>query len=269
MIGAPGQADNAPAPAYQGGMEIAPLTLLLLLCGPFAGSFAGVLADRLPRGEDVVRAPSACRACRTRLGWRDLVPLWSFAARRGRCRHCGAAIPPWLWAAEIAGGAGAVAAVLVLPGAAAWGGALLLWCLLALVLSDLRWFRLPDPLTAALGLIALGLSLAGLGPSPGQALWGAGLGAGAFAALRGGYRALRGREGLGAGDVKLMAGCGAALGPWDLPLMVLMAATTALAVAGAGRLRGQAGALDPARALPFGAALAAATGALWLARMAA
>jgi leader peptidase (prepilin peptidase)/N-methyltransferase len=246
-------------------MEIADIPRIALVAlSPFIGSFLAVLADRLPRGEDVVRAPSACRACKRRLQPRDLIPVLSFSLSAGRCAGCGAPIPPWLLYMEIMATGLAVVA-LIIGGSAgeAWLIALFLWLLLALTASDLLWFRLPDLLTGALFLTALGMALILGWPPPALALTGAILGSGVFMALRWGYHALRGREGLGLGDVKLMAGLGAALGPYDLPLMLLLAALTALAVAAVGRLR-SARALSPTRPLPFGAALCAATGLIWL-----
>lgn len=233
-------------------------TVLLMLLAPAAGSFLGVLVDRLPRGEDVVRAPSRCRTCKTRLGLRDLVPLLSYPLLGGRCRHCGAALPGWLWLMEIA--ATGLALLAVLRGGTdwqVWTSALLLWLLLALAASDMIRFRLPDALTAALAALCLGAALAQ--GTLLAALGGGLIGAGAFLALRAGYGALRGREGLGLGDVKLMAGLGALTGAQMLPLLVLVAASGALIAALVSRrsLRGDL-------ALPFGAALAAAGGLLWL-----
>lgn len=248
-------------------MEIADIARIgLVVLGPFVGSFLAVLADRLPRGEDVLSAPSACRACGQRVRARDLIPLVSFARQAGRCARCGARIPPWLLYMEImATGLAVVALILGGSPGAAWLIAVFLWLLLVLAATDLLWFRLPDLLTGALLLTALAMALVLGWPTPALALVGAVLGSGVFLALRQGYRALRGREGLGMGDVKLMAGLGAAIGPYDLPLMLLLAALTALAVAAAGRLR-SARALDAARALPFGAALCGASAVLWVMR---
>lgn len=243
-------------------MTDAPLPALLLLAvSPAVGSFLAVLADRLPRGEDVIARPSACRACGTRLGVADLVPVLSFAVRRGRCGHCGAAIPPFVLYTEMLAMGAALAAVIVARDPAQMAlVALVLWLLVALAVSDLVWFRLPDALNAA--LFAAALVVAWSEDRLVYGLAGAALGAGSFLALRRGYRALRGREGLGQGDVKLMAGLGALLGPPDLPLMVLGAALAGLA--GAALTRGGLGA---ARALPFGAPLCAAAAALWLWRL--
>ncbi len=222
------------------------------------GSFLGVLVDRLPRGEDVLTAPSRCRSCGTRLGPLQLVPLLSYVWQRGRCRACGAALPGWLWLIEIA--ATGLAGLAVLQGGDAWQvwcAAAVLWVLLALGVCDLLWFRLPDALTAALVALCLGAALAN-GVFL-HALGGALIGAGAFLALRIAYHALRGREGLGLGDVKLMAGLGALTGPHDLPLLVLIAAVGAL---GAAVFAGRG--LRRDLALPFGTALTVAGGVMWL-----
>lgn len=242
------------------------LAVFLLLAGPAVGSFLALLAERLPRGEDVLAAPSRCRACGTRLGWRDLVPLVSWLALRGRCRSCGAALPRALIEAELAGFAAAALAVVLAPSPAVMVlGASFLWCLLGLALCDLAAFRLPDALTGTLAL--LGLALAWADPARGVL---AGLAAGAagvaaFAALRFGYRALRGREGLGMGDVKLMAGIGAGLGFAALPLVTLIAALAALALAWRARLGGAgAAATGPQAPVPFGAYLASAAMAVWV-----
>lgn len=236
-------------------------SVLLVLIAPFVGSFLGVLIDRLPRGQDVVLTRSACRSCATPLGPRDLIPVLSFTGTRGRCRHCGATIPPWLLYTEIAAtGAGVIAVILGRTPPEMGLIALVLWLLWTLAISDLLHFRLPDLLSGALFGAALVWAL--VAGAPGDALIGAALGAGSFLALRLGYRALRGREGLGLGDVKLMGGLGALTGPWDLALMVLIAALLALLVAALSK-----GGWRATRALPFGAALAGAGAAVWIATL--
>ncbi|WP_135507067.1 prepilin peptidase [Roseovarius aestuariivivens] len=238
--------------------------LLLIVISPAIGSFLGVLADRLPRQEDIVRRPSACRSCGRRLGFFDLVPILSFVLAQGRCRSCGAAIPPWLIYAEIlATGLAVIAVILGQQLADTWLTALFLWLLLTLVITDLLWFRLPDALTLPLIATALALSLITGQPPLTDALLGALIGSGVFIILRVGYRVIRRREGLGLGDIKLMAGLGAAIGSWNLPAMLLTASLAALAVAAAGRLRSR-NALRASRPLPFGAALAAATAMQWV-----
>jgi leader peptidase (prepilin peptidase)/N-methyltransferase len=235
---------------------------MIVLLGPAIGSFIGVLADRLPRGESLWR-PSACRACGHRLRAAEMVPLVSYLFQRGRARCCGAPLPPWLPSAEIAAALIGVLVVLAVSGPLAQIlTAAVLWCLLALAVTDILWFRLPDPLTASLAMLAAAAPpISGMGWI--MALTGAAAGGASFLALRWGYQALRDREGLGLGDVKLMVGAGALVGPIDLPSVVLLAAVAALAAAFAGQLSG-GGRMTATRALPFGAALSAATGCIWV-----
>ena len=136
--------------------------------------------------------------------------------------------------------------------------------LLLLALLDARHLWLPDAVTLPLGLVGLGLEAAGLVPGPSftARLAGAVLGFGALEGLRRGYRALRGREGLGGGDPKLLGAIGAWLGISALPGIVLVAALLGLGWAGLEALRGRpAGGAVP---IPLGVGLAAAA-LLWLA----
>ncbi|WGW05909.1 prepilin peptidase [Tropicibacter oceani] len=241
--------------------------ILLILLAPFIGSFLGVLVDRLPRGEDVMRRRSACRSCAAPLGVGDLIPILSFALSRGRCRHCAAELAPWHLYIEITA-LGAAVCVVAAGGAgwSVWLQAIFLWLLIALFFADLLWMRLPDPLTMALFAAAMMLAVGGIGLL--AALYGAALGSGSFLLLRLGYRFLRGREGLGLGDVKLMAGLGAFAGPGGLALLVLVASGGALAWVAARQWFHGRGAVRGDMRLPFGAALCAAGGALWVARAA-
>lgn len=240
--------------------QTAAFALFLLLISPAIGSFLTVLIDRLPRGQSVVLPPSTCRNCNHRLGPRDLIPVLSFVLNAGRCRRCGATIPAWHLYVEISA-IGAAVFALILGGSMVQMGlnACFLWLLLALAVCDLIWMRLPDQLTAALLVTAVAIELSQPAADLTLALAGAVLGSGSFLVLRLGYRALRGRDGLGLGDVKLMAGLGAALGPLALPQLLLLAALAALAAAALSR-----GRLTADRALPFGTALCGAAALLWL-----
>ncbi len=240
------------------------LDILLLLLAPAVGSFLGVLALRLPAGQDVVRQASACDHCRQVLSWRDLVPLLSWLALGGKCRHCATPIPVVLPLLEAGAVFLALLAIWRMPSdVQALTGAGFLWCLLVLFVIDLTHFRLPDVLTGT--VFVLGCLLAVLDPWRGlnSALIGAIAGAGSFWLIRIAYARLRGREGLGMGDVKLMAGLGAGLGAQALPLLVLLAALGALVWAGAQALR-QNTSLQARTALPFGSFLCLAAGILLL-----
>ena len=203
---------------------------LICLLAPAVGSFLGVLYDRLPRGEDILRTPSRCRACGHRLSLPELLPLVSWLSQRGQCRVCGAAIPAALPLIELAAAAFPFISLLVARNDAEMAaGCLFAWILIPLAAIDLRHGFLPNVLTAS--LFATGLFAALAVPPPGlsDALLGATLGAGGFLALRFAYFRIRGTEGLGLGDVKLMAGLGTWLGPQWLPLMVVIAAAAGLA----------------------------------------
>ena len=222
-------------------------TLGACLIGSVIGSFVALVADRWPRGEDIVVAPSQCRACGRRLGPANLVPVLSYCLQRGRCAWCRAALPVDLLLAEL-GGAGI--AWLAVTRAADWPGmialAVLGGALLLLALLDARHLWLPDAIT--LPLAVAGLAAAAILPEPTlvSRLVGAVLGYAALEGLRRGYRRLRSREGLGGGDPKLLGAIGAWLGAPALPGVVLVAALAGLAWAGRERLRGR-----PVGALPI------------------
>jgi len=234
----------------------------VLLAAPCVGSFLGTLVLRLPAGERVLLARSACPDCGHRLGAFELVPLLSWLLQRGRCRHCGAPIPRFYPAMELAALGVAAWAGTQAAGVALLASCMLGWTLLALAVTDRREFLLPDALT--LPLLALGLAAtAWLDPaSLADHALGAALGWLGFAALAQAYRMLRGREGLGAGDAKLLAAGGAWIGWAGLPAAVLAASLLGLGEALARRLRHGAGA--EAAPIAFGAWLALGIWLVWL-----
>lgn len=238
--------------------------------GLVAGSFLATLVIRWPQGKSLA-GRSSCDSCGTTLALRDLVPLLSAAATRGRCRHCGAAIPPRHLQLELAAAAVGALALFAAPGPAGLGGALFGWLLLALLALDLDCFWLPDRLTGP--LLALGLVL-GNG-TPAQRIAGALLGGGGFLLLALCYRRLRGRDGLGMGDAKLMAGLGAWLSPAMLGPLILLAGLCGLLFAAVRAQRSKRSAgpgmeteTEMGEAMiqkvPFGACLALAAFPLWI-----
>ncbi len=236
--------------------------LSLLLVAPFVGSFLGVLAMRLPRGEDVVCGRSHCLHCHHVLGPADLVPLFSWAVARGRCRHCGSWIGAVYPAIEVGSLCVVIWAIAVVEPSVLLVTVLLGWVLLCLSVMDVRSLVLADALT--LPLVPAGLGVC-LWFSP-QEIWEhalAALGGGVIlAAVALGYRRLRGRDGLGLGDVKLFAAAGAWCGPLGLGSVLLWAVVVnavMLLADGRGRIR-----VEADTKVPFGAGLAAGIWLTWL-----
>jgi leader peptidase (prepilin peptidase)/N-methyltransferase len=161
---------------------------------------------------------------------------------------------------------GAAASIWVAPGLPGYLGAVLALIVVAIAIIDARLFIIPDELTVAGFFLALvnaavsesqGIEAAGYAVLRGVVL------AALFFGLRVGYRRLRGREGIGLGDVKLAGVAGAWLSLFTIPIAVEIAALAALAVYGlrhyaAGR------AFDPVLKFPFGLFFAPAIWIGWL-----
>ena len=174
---------------------------------------------------------SCCQDSRFHFVLLDLVPLFPWIIGRGHCRYCGTRIPAAIPIIEVTTVVFAIAMAMLVPNdALAIAGCVLGWLVALLVVADLRHQLLPDKLTSM--LLASGLLASLVLPTPSfvEALFGAAIGSGTFFALRALYLRYRGFEGLGLGDVKLMAGLGAWLGPTWLPLLVLISATAGLTV---------------------------------------
>jgi leader peptidase (prepilin peptidase) / N-methyltransferase len=224
--------------------------------GLVAGSFLNVVIHRLPRGLSIVHPASSCPACGARIRWFDNVPVLSYLALHGRCRRCDARISPRYPLVELV-----TAALLVgvesrfglgWSGAAAAGLVLLL---VPLAVIDLEHRLLPDALTLpgiGAGLVA---SACGFLVDPVDGVVGAALGAALPYAVMLIYRRVRGVEGMGLGDVKLLAMIGAFLG-WRGALLTLCLGAMAGALVGVTLILARRGRLETE--LPFGAFLAAA-----------
>ncbi|MEO8054168.1 MAG: prepilin peptidase [Acidobacteriota bacterium] len=226
------------------------LVVLFGAVGAVAGSFANVCIHRLPRGESIVHPPSRCPKCGTRVAWHDNVPVLSWLVLGGRCRACRAPISRRYPLVEAAGAAiFAGAALLWGPTPVAAGGALLGLACLILGLTDLETRTLPDEIT--LGALGLGLLVAAVrdrsAAAPGEpflsahghlaeAALGAAAGAAFLELVRRAYAAIRGGDGMGGGDVKMLAMAGAFTGPAGVFLTLFFASLAGTAVAGGAAL---------------------------------
>jgi len=221
-----------------------------LLLGLLVGSFLNVVIHRLPRmlerqwqreaallqGQepdplpryDLIQPRSACPACHAPIAARHNVPVLSWLWLRGRCHHCKAPISARYPLVELFTAlASAVVAWRFGYGAATLLGLLLTWALIALALIDLDTQLLPDAITQPflwLGLLSAHFGLLGL--SPKSSLLGAVIGYMSFWLVANIYLLLSSREGLGQGDMKLLALLGAWMGPMSLIPLVLLASTS-------------------------------------------
>ena len=233
--------------------------VLAAVLAPVAGSFLSTLVTRAPDLRSALVGRSRCDACGATPGAVDLVPILGWVALRGRCRQCGARIDPAHPAMEFGCLALALWAGTVFSGPALGLACLFGWLLLTLGLIDLRTGLLPDPLVLALAAGGIGQAIL-VPDSLGDRLAGAALGGGTLALVAFAYARLRGREGLGQGDVKLVAALGLWVGLEGLPATILGASLAGLAIAGVRALAGRAPGRD--EEMPFGPCLAAAG---WLA----
>ncbi len=245
------------------------------LLGLVVGSFLNVVIARLPRmierefdsqadvaAFNLSTPASHCPACLTPLTWRDKWPLLSFLWLRGRCRHCGAAISWQYPAVELltalwfVGMAWVYGVSLTAACWSFWGAALI-----ALACIDARTYYLPDAITQPLcwaGLMAA--SLGWIGVDLTSALWGAVLGYLMLWSVAGVFRLLRGIEGMGGGDFKLLAALGAWFGWQSISVLVLVACVLGM---GHGLLRSRAQRLAQPH-FPFGPSLCLAAVLLWV-----
>lgn len=242
-----------------------PLPLLAgagFIAGAIVGSFLATILVRWPQGRSVVAGRSQCDGCGAALGPAELVPILSFLVARGRCRRCGARIDARHALIEAAAGLIGLVAMVAhpLPMAAATMVFGLFLLILAALDAEHQW--LPDALT--LPLIPLGLLAAWLGWGPPLVDRAVGVvaGGGMLWGLAWLYRRLRGREGLGGGDPKLLAGIGAWVGVLHLPLVLLGAGLFGLAAAALMHLRGAR--VGAATRLPLGTLMALAAWPIWL-----
>ncbi len=230
------------------------LDIYAAVLGLIAGSYLNVVIFRLPRGRSTVLPRSRCPYCGGAIRARDNLPLVSYLLLRGRCRRCRAPISARYPAIE------AVTATLFVVCLERFGAtpqalvALAFSCLLlVLAMIDLDHFLLPDRLTLP-GIVA-GLALQPWlpGTSFQDAVVGVLVGAGLLVLLINFWYWVRGEEGMGMGDVNMLAMVGAFLG-WQGVLVTFALATVAGALVGLSLLA--AGRLEMRSKLPFGLFLA-------------
>jgi leader peptidase (prepilin peptidase)/N-methyltransferase len=205
---------------------------LVFLGGLALGSFLNVVITRLPQGEGFFLGRSRCPRCHTPLPWRDNLPLVSYLLLKGRCRFCEGTISRRYPAVELASGMLALALWQRFPFPLLLVYGPFVAALVVLSAIDLEHRLLPDVIT--LPGIALGLLFALIFPHLTflRAAAGALVGAAVFSGIIWAYQKLAARRGLtedaaqgmGRGDVKLLAFIGSFLGVEALPLVIFVSA---------------------------------------------
>jgi leader peptidase (prepilin peptidase)/N-methyltransferase len=245
--------------------------VIALVSGLCIGSFLNVCIARIPMDESVVSPRSRCPRCRRLIAWYDNVPILSYLWLGARCRGCRAPISRRYPAVEAATGVVSVLLVVEYGLTPAWGIYLLFAAsMIVLVLIDLDHRILPDVITLNGIWIGIAASLYLAPPSAlavrffslvgadvdsprlvalAGSIFGLVFGGGLLWAVREAFFRLRGVEGMGFGDVKMMAMVGAFLG-LPLTLLTIMLGSVAGSVLGLAFIRFSG--RDRAYELPFG-----------------
>ncbi len=211
-------------------------SLIVFVFGALVGSFLNVCILRIPKGESIVSPPSHCPACKSSIPFYDNIPLISYLILRAHCRYCGARISFRYFVVEFLMAALAVALLLrVGLGLGYFAYFVFVASLIVITFIDLDERIVPDVIS--LPGIGLGLLLSIVNwllpmdplsvlPSPMSSLMGVLLGGGSRLGVAWAYQLFTGREGMGGGDVKLLAMVGAFLGWPAIPVALFFASLT-------------------------------------------
>src|SRR5262245_25936883 len=209
------------------------LHLFAFILGALVGSFLNVCILRIPKGGSIVSPPSHCPSCKTAISFYDNIPLISYLILRGQCRECGARISPRYFLVELLTSALALALFDGFGLGFSFLVSFVFVCALIVIsFIDLDVRIVPDVIS--LPGIILGLSLSVIGyfiisgesavvPSPVSSLLGILAGGGFLLATAWIYEKITGVEGMGGGDIKLLAMIGAFLGWPSIPLTLFFA----------------------------------------------
>ena len=229
------------------------VALLLSALGLIVGSFLNVCIYRLPRRESVSWPGSHCTSCNRQLSWYENIPLVSWIALGGRCRTCQTPISVVYPIIEAVTGLTFLAAFLLYGLTPLFAVRVAFACsMIVLFVIDLQHRILPNVITVP--GIALGFA-ASLWLPPGwlSSLLGLVIGGGVLFLIGEIYYRTRGVEGMGMGDVKMLAMIGAFLG-WPLMILTLIIASFAGSLVGGAMILSGRGGMQAA--LPFGTFLA-------------
>ena len=230
------------------------MVLFAFLFGLILGSFLNVCIYRIPLKKSIIRPSSACPSCGQKIRFYDNIPLLSYFFLRGRCRYCGRRISVQYLLVELM--AGLLSAALIMRfGAGASYFLLLAFTSSLVVISfvDLQHQIIPDVISIPGIILGFMASLLVLPVNWVDSLAGILVGGGSFYLLALIFEKIKGKEGLGGGDIKLLAMLGAWMGWKGLPFIILMSSLTGLILGGGSLMLNRRG--FQAR-IPFGPFLA-------------
>ena len=234
-------------------METATLVFVFAF-GAIIGSFLNVCIARLPDGRSIVRPPSHCPKCQSFLAWYDNVPILSYLVLAGRCRTCRVHISVIYPVVEVLTGALAVALFLRLGPTLAFAGYFAFAAALVVItFIDLDHQLIPDVISLPGIVVGLAFSLVSPLVTPLDAALGVLAGGGTLLAVAWLYKTFRGQEGMGGGDIKLLAMIGAFLG-WQSIFVTLFVGSVIGSIIGVVLMLYQRA--DTKLAIPFGPFLA-------------
>jgi leader peptidase (prepilin peptidase) / N-methyltransferase len=189
--------------------------------GMVVGSFLNVCICRMPKNESIVSPPSHCPHCSYQIRWYDNIPLVSYLILRGKCRGCGAHISFQYPLVELLNGVLTLLLFLRFGPTLAFA-VLFLFCsaLVVITFIDIEHQIIPDEISLPGIVVGFVLSFFLVGHSWLNSLLGILLGGGSLLLVAYSYQRLTGKEGMGGGDIKLLAMMGAFLGWKAMPFII-------------------------------------------------
>jgi leader peptidase (prepilin peptidase)/N-methyltransferase len=200
-----------------------PLLLIFAFCfGAIVGSFLNVVILRLPLEESSIVYPAShCPKCSTPLSWYDNIPLLSYIALRGKCRHCAVSISIQYPLIELSMGLLSTGLLFKFGVSVPLAGFFIFSAaLLTIVVIDIHHQIIPDIISLPGILIGVGFSVVSHTVTWQSSLIGLLIGGGVLYAIALAYYLLRRIDGMGGGDIKLLAMIGAWLGWQSLPFVI-------------------------------------------------
>jgi leader peptidase (prepilin peptidase)/N-methyltransferase len=206
------------------------LEVLVFILGTCIGSFLNVCIYRIPRGQSIAFPGSKCPSCETKLGVFDLIPLLSFLLLKAKCRHCSAPLSYRYFLVELL--TGIIFVSLYLRFGFFWQ-TVVYWILTSILIAasfiDYEFHIIPNGLVLSGFAVVLATKIAGYNIPLMDGVYGLAVGAGFLGIVALASLLILKKEGMGGGDIKLMAMVGLFIG-WRATILALMLAVLSAAL---------------------------------------